>query len=139
MVAGYVAGSQAELIMALERERLHAGPILGAFEAWLVLRSLGTAGPPVRPPMPQCPGLGRVVARPPGGRAVRFPGLTGDPAHPVASAQMRRFGGLVSVELANAAAVHALVQRRDLLVAATSFGGIHTTVDRRCHRIPNRI
>jgi cystathionine gamma-lyase len=38
---------------------------------------------------------------------------------------------LVSVELADAAAVHRLVERSALLVAATSFGGIHTCVDRR--------
>ena len=44
---------------------------------------------------------------------------------------MKRYGGLVAVELADAAAVHALVERSDLLVAATSFGGIHTSVDRR--------
>jgi cystathionine gamma-lyase len=44
---------------------------------------------------------------------------------------MRRFGGLLSVELADAAAVRALVQASELLIAATSFGGIHTSVDRR--------
>jgi cystathionine gamma-lyase len=49
----------------------------------------------------------------------------------IAATQMRRFGGLVSVELADAEAVHALVRRSELLVAATSFGGIHTSVDRR--------
>ena len=64
-------------------------------------------------------------------RSVRYPGLPEDPAHEVAARQMRRFGGLVSVELADAAAVHALVERSALLVASTSFGGIHTSVDRR--------
>ena len=59
------------------------------------------------------------------------PGLPDDPSHALATAQMRRFGGLVSIELADAAAVHALVERSDLLVASTSFGGIHTSVDRR--------
>jgi cystathionine gamma-lyase len=44
---------------------------------------------------------------------------------------MKRFGGLVSIELTDAAAVHALVERSELLVAATSFGGMHTSVDRR--------
>ena len=38
---------------------------------------------------------------------------------------MRRFGGLLSIELADADAVHALVRRSDLPVAATSFGGMH--------------
>lgn len=37
----------------------------------------------------------------------------------------------MAIELADAAAVHALVRRSELLVAATSFGGIHTSVDRR--------
>ena len=62
---------------------------------------------------------------------MRYPGLPDDPAHAVAAAQMRRFGGLVSFELANAAAVTELVRRSELLVASTSFGGLHTSVDRR--------
>ena len=33
--------------------------------------------------------------------------------------------------LTDAAAVHDLVQRSELLVASTSFGGLHTSVDRR--------
>ena len=44
---------------------------------------------------------------------------------------MKRFGGLVAVELADAAAVQRLVERGALLIASTSFGGIHTSVDRR--------
>jgi cystathionine gamma-lyase len=62
---------------------------------------------------------------------VRYPGLPTDPSHAIAAAQMRRFGGLLSVELADAEAVHDLVRRSELLVAATSFGGLHTSVDRR--------
>ena len=64
-------------------------------------------------------------------RSVRYPGLPDDPSHAVAVEQMRRFGSLVAVELADAAAVHGLVDRSELLVAATSFGGLHTCVDRR--------
>ncbi len=44
VLAGYVAGIQPDLIAAIERERLLSGAILGPFEAWLVLRSLGSAG-----------------------------------------------------------------------------------------------
>jgi cystathionine gamma-lyase len=62
---------------------------------------------------------------------VRYPGLPDDPSYPVAVAQMRRFGGLVAIELADAAAVHALVERSDLLISSTSFGGIHSSIDRR--------
>ena len=39
LLAGYVAGSHVDQMAAIERERRVAGPILGAFEAWLILRS----------------------------------------------------------------------------------------------------
>lgn len=131
LVAGYVAGSQPGLMAAIERERLLAGPILGAFDAWLALRSLGSAGLRFERQCQNAQALATMLHGHPAVHHVRYPGLPDDPSYPVAAAQMRRFGGLVSVELADAAAVHALVQRSELLVAATSFGGIHTSVDRR--------
>jgi cystathionine gamma-lyase len=131
VVAGYVAGNQPELIAALERERMLAGPILGAFEAWLVLRSLGSAGLRFERQCFNAEALATMLRGHPAVRAVRYPGLPDDPAHPVATAQMRRFGGLVCIELADAAAVHALVRRSELMIESTSFGGIHTSVDRR--------
>lgn len=131
VIAGYVAGSQSDLMAAVERERLLAGPILGPFEAWLALRSIGTAGLRYER---QCQNALMLATALRGHRAVksvRYPGLADDPSYEVAASQMRRFGGLVSIELADAKSVHALVQRSELLVASTSFGGIHTSVDRR--------
>ena len=115
----------------MERERLLAGAIRGAFEAWLVLRSLGSAGLRIERQCANAQALATMLHGHPAVRAVRYPGLVDDPAYPVAAAQMRRFGALVSIELADADAVHALVQRSELLTATTSFGGIHTSVDRR--------
>jgi len=131
LVAGYVAGSQPELMGALERERLLAGPILGALEAWMLLRSIGSFGLRFDRQCQNAVALATALHGHPRVRSVRYPGLPGDPSHPVAAAQMRRFGGLLSVELDDADAVHTLVRRSELLVAATSFGGIHTSVDRR--------
>ena len=45
--------------------------------------------------------------------------------------QMLRPNGVVSAELADEAAAVQLVRASRLVAAATSFGGIHTTVDRR--------
>lgn len=131
LLAGYIAGSQPELMAAIERERLLSGAILGSFEAWLVLRSIGSVGLRFERQCRNALALATALQHHPRVRSVRYPGLPGDPSHPVAAAQMRRFGGLVSVELVDAGAVHALVRRSELLVAATSFGGIHTSVDRR--------
>jgi cystathionine gamma-lyase len=115
----------------VERERLLAGAILGPFEAWLALRSLGSAGLRVDRQCQNAMAVALMLRGHPAVRGVRYPGLPHDPSHEVATIQMKRYGGLVAVELADAAAVHALVERSDLLVAATSFGGIHTSVDRR--------
>lgn len=131
VVAGYVAGSHADLMAAVARERLLAGAILGGFEAWLVLRSLGTVGLRFERQCHNAAALAVTLQAHPAVLSVRYPGLPEDPSHPIACAQMKRFGGLVAVELEDAAAVHALVQRSELLIASTSFGGIHTSVDRR--------
>jgi cystathionine gamma-lyase len=131
LLAGYVASNQPELTSAVERQRLLAGAILGGFEAWLLLRSLGSVGLRFERQCRNAQAVATTLARHPAVRAVRYPGLPDDPAHTVAAAQMRRFGALVSFELADAAAVHALVERSELLIASTSFGGIHTSVDRR--------
>jgi cystathionine gamma-lyase len=131
LLAGYVAGSQAELMAAVERERMVSGAILGPFEAWLALRSLGSAGLRFERQCHNAQAGALMLRDHPAVRSVRYPGLPDDPAHDVACRQMKRFGGLVSMELADAAAVHALVERSALLVAATSFGGMHTSVDRR--------
>lgn len=131
LVAGYVAGSHSDLMAAVAKDRLLAGPILGAFEAWLVLRSLGSAGLRFERQCHNAQSLAVMLRAHPAVRSVRYPGLPDDPSHQIATLQMRRYGGLVAVELEDAAAVHALVERSALLIASTSFGGIHTSVDRR--------
>jgi cystathionine gamma-lyase len=131
VVAGYVAGSNPELMADLQRERLLAGVILGPFEAWLALRSIGTAGLRFDRQCHSALAVALMLRGHPSVKAVRYPGLPDDPAHEVARRNMKRFGSLIAVELADAAAVHRLVERSALLVAATSFGGIHTCIDRR--------
>src|SRR3954463_4050891 len=131
LLAGYVAGSHVELMAAVERERMVAGAILGPFEAWLALRSLGSAGLRFERQCHNARAVALMLRDHPAVRSVRYPGLPDDPAHQIACRQMRRFGGLVAFELADATAVHRLVERSALVVAATSFGGIHTSVDRR--------
>ncbi len=131
VLAGYVAGSHVDQMAAIEHERRLAGPILGAFEAWLVLRSIGTAGLRFERQCQNALAMALALRDHPAVSSVRYPGLTGDPSYEIANRQMKRFGGIVAVELESAAAVHRLVQVSDLLVSSTSFGGIHSSVDRR--------
>jgi cystathionine gamma-lyase len=116
---------------AIEHERRIAGPILGAFEAWMVLRSIATAGLRFERQCQNAAAMALTLRAHPAVRSVRYPGLADDPSHEVANRQMKRFGGIVAIELESAAAVHRLVQNSDLFVSSTSFGGIHSSVDRR--------
>ena len=64
--------------------------------------------------------------------AVRYPGLPSDPGHEVARRQMRGFGMVVCFDLGSARARRALPRRRpSWSPSATSFGGVHTTAERR--------
>jgi cystathionine gamma-lyase len=62
---------------------------------------------------------------------LRWPGRPTDPSYVVAMQQMRRIPGIVTFELPSADAVARFLSACSLVVAATSFGGVHTTADRR--------
>lgn len=92
LLAGYVAGNRTDVMERLQRERLLAGPILGAFEAWLVLRGLGTLGLRFERQCQNAAALAMMLRSHPAVAAVRYPGLPDDPSHAIAARQMRRFG-----------------------------------------------
>jgi cystathionine gamma-lyase len=62
---------------------------------------------------------------------VRYPGLRSDPSHAVAAKQMAAYGCVVSFELPSAAAVERFFAHSRLVYEATSFGGLHTSAERR--------
>ena len=94
-------------------------------------RSLGTLDLRLSRQAENAGALARLLAKHPAVRWVRWPGLPDDPAHAVASGQMRRFGGVLCFELASRDAVRRFVGASRLVLNATSFGGLHTTADRR--------
>jgi cystathionine gamma-lyase len=103
----------------------------GPFEAWLAHRSMGTLDLRLARQAANAAALAEVLAASPVVRGVRWPGRPEDPSYDLAKRQMLRQNGVVSAELADADAVTRFVRAGRLFVAATSFGGIHTTVDRR--------
>src|SRR5439155_92971 len=65
------------------------------------------------------------------GVPVRWPGLPTDPAYPIASRQMARIPGVVTFTLPDRPAADRFLGAARLVFASTSFGGLHTTADRR--------
>jgi cystathionine gamma-lyase len=128
---GHVASRDAAVMTAVAQWRKLSGAIPGPFEAWMVHRGLETLE--VRFER-MCSSAETIAGRLKGHRALtalRFPGLESDPAHNLASAQMQRFGFLVALTLRSAEAAERFIDACPLIQPATSFGGVHTSAERR--------
>jgi len=128
---GHVSSRNAELIAAVRDWRRICGAIPGAFETWLVQRGLETLEVRFDRMCSNALLLAEQLERHPKVRAVRYPGLASHPAHRLARGQMRRFGSLIGITLANAAAAERFIDSCRYVRAATSFGGVHSSAERR--------
>jgi cystathionine gamma-lyase len=131
LVLGHVAVREAAHAETLRLWRTRMGVIAGPMEAWLAHRSLGTLHVRL---MQQCRSalqVAQFLASHNAVHGVRYPGLPHDPSHAIAARQMTAFGGVVSFELASAEAVARFFAQSQLVYEATSFGGLHTSAERR--------
>ncbi|MBT8154302.1 cystathionine gamma-lyase [Epibacterium ulvae] len=131
LLAGHVASRDPALIAAMENWRMLSGSIPGAHTAWLLHRGLETLE--VRFDR-MCSTAGTIAARladHPALTRLRYPGLPQDPAHNLAKAQCAQFGFLIGLTLSDEETAEAFINTCPLIRPATSFGGIHTSAERR--------
>ncbi len=131
LLLGYVATSDRDRIRRLHEWRTLAGAIPGPFETWLAHRSLATLDVRLVRQCANAAALANLLVERPQIPLVRYPGLERDPAHAVARAQMRIFGSVLSFVLDDRRQAERFLDASELIVQATSFGGIHTTAERR--------
>jgi cystathionine gamma-lyase len=107
-----------------------SGAIPGAFEAWLAHRGLESLE--VRFDL-MCASAQTIAERlaDHGKVAVRYPSLANHPQHDIAKFQMLRFGYLLGVTFASGQAADRFINECSFVTPATSFGGVHTTAERR--------
>lgn len=131
VLLGYLATNDGELLARATTWRAQTGAVPGAFDAWLAHRSLATLDLRLARQSENAVVLAGFLAGRDDVHGLRFPGLATDPSYPVATAQMRRIPGIVSFDLGSAERVARFLAAAELIFAATSFGGLHTTADRR--------
>ncbi|MGW0503653.1 cystathionine gamma-lyase [Micromonospora sp. NPDC003241] len=131
LLLGYLATRSTPLLEQATGWRTVTGSVPGAFDAWLAHRSLATLDLRLARQTANAEALARLLVARPDVSGVRWPGLPDDPAYPVASRQLRRMPGVLSFDLADADRVARFLDAARLVGAATSFGGLHTTADRR--------
>jgi cystathionine gamma-lyase len=131
LLLGHVSTADDELHARLKAWRDSTGATPGPFEAWLGHRSMSTLDLRLARQAQNAAAVAEVLAGHPAVTGVRWPWLPGDPSAELAGRQMLRPNGVVSAELADEDAVSRLLAASRLWLAATSFGGVHSTVDRR--------
>ncbi|WP_308915626.1 PLP-dependent transferase [Jannaschia sp. LMIT008] len=128
LILGHAATRDAALGDRLRAIRKFMGMIPGPFEAWMLSRSLETLE--VRLDR-MCANAAAVVASmAEAGLPVSWPGLPSHPQHALAMRQMRDPGYVFGVTLPDRATAMRFLDRSGIL-SATSFGGTHTSADRR--------
>ena len=130
VLGGAVVTRDEDLARDLRDWRTAGGGIPGPFESWLVLRGMKTLDLRITRQSENASRIADFLAAHPRVTAVHYPGLRPSAA---AKAQMSRgFGPLLSFELAGAAAdADAVVAAAQLVVPATSLGGVESSWERR--------
>jgi len=131
VLLGYVSTADDALFAKVETWRKQTGAVPGAFDCWLAHRSIATLDLRLARQTESAAAIAAMLVARPDVTGVRWPGLATDPSYPVARQQMRRIPGVVSFDLGSAERVARFLTAASLVFAATSFGGVHTTADRR--------
>jgi cystathionine gamma-lyase len=131
VLLGHVAARDAALVNGVRDWRRIVGAIPGPFEAWLVHRGLETLEVRFTRMCATAVTVAQRLAAHPRVVAVSFPGLPSHPAHALAKTQMANFGALIGVTLPNKDAAERFIAACPMIRASTSFGGVHTSAERR--------
>jgi cystathionine gamma-synthase len=132
MGGALVSSADDERFERIRKIQQTAGAVPSPFDCWLVLRGIRSL--PARMRM-HCAGARAVaehLAAHSGVTVVHWPGLPSHPQHAVARAQMRDFGGMLSIEVAGGrAGALRLLERLRLFTRATSLGGAESLIEHR--------
>ncbi|HJU86413.1 MAG TPA: cystathionine gamma-lyase [Gemmatimonadota bacterium] len=131
LVLGHVAVTDPERAAALRRWRTQHGAVPGPMEVWLAHRSLATLPLRVERQCASALSLARFLVSREGVAGVRYPGLPEHPGHAVAKRQMQAFGSVVAFDLESRERAERFLRNLGLVREATSFGGVHSTAERR--------
>jgi cystathionine gamma-lyase len=131
LILGHVASKDPEWITRLRTWRTQYGAIPGPMEVWLAHRSLGTLSLRLTRQCENALALATLLHSKAEVAGVRYPGHPSDPMHRIATRQMTGFGAVLSFDLGTRSRAEQFLSALELVRETTSFGGIHSTAERR--------
>lgn len=128
-----LGAESAELAESVRRWQTVAGAVPGAFDCWLLARSLATVPLRVLAHSAGACAVARALESHPRLERVAYPGLASHPQHAVAARQMHGgFGGMLSIVVEGGReAAFEVARRLELFTRATSLGGVESLVEHR--------
>jgi cystathionine beta-lyase/cystathionine gamma-synthase len=106
------------------------GAIAGAFDSFLVLRSLKTLALRMERHCANALEIARWLEEQPQVKSVSYPGLKSHPQHDLARTQMRGFGGMVTIVLkTDLEGTRRFLENTELFSLAESLGGVESLIN----------
>jgi cystathionine gamma-lyase len=132
LILGYVVAADSRGAQALRDWRELTGAIAGPLETWLAHRSLATLDVRFERQCANALALAQALADRDDVDDLRYPGLPGHPQHELAARVFgRRCGAVVCFDLGSEERAQAFLSACELVSEATSFGGVHSSAERR--------
>ncbi|MGA9714293.1 MAG: cystathionine gamma-synthase [Aeromicrobium sp.] len=130
VVGGALVTNDAELDAAFAFLQNGAGGVPGPFDAYLTMRGAKTLAVRMEQHCTNAEAIVDMLTAHPKVQQVLYPGLPGHPGHEVATRQMRRFGGMISLRVAGGQqAALDFCARTELFTLAESLGGIESLIE----------
>ncbi|MGQ4598195.1 cystathionine gamma-synthase [Nocardia sp. R6R-6] len=130
VIGGALITNDPELDAAFAFLQNGAGAVPGPFDAFLTLRGTKTLALRMDRHCDNAETLAEFLSRHPAISQVIYPGLPEHPGHAVAAAQMRRFGGMISVRLhGDVEAARKFCSRTEVFTLAESLGGVESLIE----------
>jgi cystathionine gamma-synthase len=104
------------------------GAVSGPMDAWLTIRGIKTLAVRMDRHASNAQTIAEKLVGHPKLSRVYYPGLPDHPGHELAARQMRAFGGMISVQLADGAAARKFAESTKLFQLAESLGGVESLV-----------
>lgn len=119
------SGDLAEKVAFLQ---FGVGAVSGPMDAWLTIRGIKTLAVRMDRHSSNAQTLAERLVGDPKLSAVYYPGLPDHPGHALAASQMRAFGGMISLQLADGVTARRFAESMELFQLAESLGGVESLV-----------
>ncbi|GAC1386194.1 MAG: cystathionine gamma-synthase [Marmoricola sp.] len=130
VVGGAVVVDDDALAEAIGFHQNAMGAVAGPFDAWLTLRGLRTLALRMERHCDNAEAIVEFLLGHPAVTHVNYPGLSTHPGHDVAARQMRRFGGIISFQVAGGEQqALQICDRTEVFTLGESLGGVESLIE----------